>query len=427
MFKSATRQPAERLGGPFAPTSERLEAAIEQIALAGDESGSAVSPAARRAAFAQYEALPIPGTRPARGWRHDYAKLSFAGLQWEPNPEVLRVAAPRDERALAEPLGGAKRTRPEVDVPWSRMFEPFAADKFAQLAIAFQNCGAYIYVPEGVVLEEPIQLVFSSPQIEPYAQALFPQIVVVLGKGARATVLERHLGEGQPFLCGIVAAHLADGANLEYGVVQNASEEARLFVYRNALCQKGATIRWHLAELGGMLARSVVAATLDGHGAHAQTAALFFNTRLQHADLTTTTDHAAGATSSQTIVRSAATDRGQGRYFGNIVIRKDAHGADASLRDDALLLSRHARIESVPALEIGANDVKAFHGATVGSLDDETLFYVQSRGISRSEAIRMVALAFFEPAITPLPNEHLRDEVRSALDRKLDEATEIDA
>jgi Fe-S cluster assembly protein SufD len=154
-------------------------------------------------------------------------------------------------------------------------------------------------------------------------------------------------------------------------------------------------------------------------GARVQTVALFFSDGAQHVDLESETIHAAGNTQSQTIVRSAGTDRGQGRYIGNIKILADAHGADASLRDDALLLSPGAHIDSVPALEIAANDVRAFHGATVGAISEEELFYAQTRGIPRAEAERMIALGFFEPAVSRFPTEALRDELRRALENKL--------
>ena len=135
----------------------------------------------------------------------------------------------------------------------------------------------------------------------------------------------------------------------------------------------------------------------------------------------------AGNTTSQTIVRSAGTGRGQGRYFGNIKILANAHGAEASLRDDVLLLSEGAHIDSVPALEIAANDVKAFHGATVGAISEEELFYAQSRGIARADAERMIALGFFESAVARFPLEGLRDEIRAALERKIVSAGEVPA
>lgn len=452
---------------PFTPTAGTLDAVVAALRAAGTDSGGAVDEARRREAFARFLKLPAPGTRPGRAWKHDYDKLRYEDLSWsserttmptvplrapaaprgEPGPEIDRpalatenagglfhlgatyveptVAAPADGRIIVLPLADGLRAHRDLFAPVHGAVVDWRADRFAALATAFQNCGAFVYVPAGIVLDAPIQLVFANSAAQD--EAVFPHVVVVLGAGARASVIERHVGEGEPLICGIVEAHLGEGAQLDYAAIQQAGDDARVLMARGARCERNAAIRWHLAELGGTLARSTVDAQLDAPGAHAQTSALFFNTGTQHVDLTTTVDHRVPNTTSDTVVRSAATDRGQGRYFGNIVIRKFAHGSDASLRDDALLLSKRAHIDSVPALEIAANDVKAFHGATVGSLDETALFYVGSRGIARPEAVRMIALAFFEPAISRFPGEALRDEVRTALDRKIDDATEIDA
>ncbi|BDE05737.1 Fe-S cluster assembly protein SufD [Vulcanimicrobium alpinum] len=459
---------------PFAPTRPTLDAAIDALDALGSAGGGAVDAQARRDAFARYEELPVPGMRPGRGWKHDYAKLAFDDLTWasgrrEQTISPLAALAVRGaERAVARDdasleivvdrpaletanagglvhLGAVYLDAP-VDAPDSRVVvlpladarashgELLAAvlhrivdprgDRFAALAAAFQNCGAFVYVPDGVVLDAPIQLVFANSEARD--EAIFPHIVVVLGRGARATVIERHLGDGAPFVCGIVEAQVGERAQLDYVTVQQLDEQARIAFTRSARCERDGAIRWHLAELGATLARTVLGAQLDAEGANADTSALFFNTRLQHVDLQTSTIHAVGNTTSDTVVRSAATDRGQGRYIGNIVIRPKAHGSDASLRDDALLLSKRAHIDSIPALEIAANDVKAFHGATVGSLDEDALFYTSSRGIARPEALRMITLGFFEPVIGRFPSEALRDEVRSALDGKIDDATELD-
>jgi Fe-S cluster assembly protein SufD len=444
----------------FAPTAQTLEDAIATLARDG-EHGGVVAATVRREAFARYDELPIPGTKPGRGWRHDYTKLRYDELTWSSRRGTLPtapvrsadvnaavdspalatdnagglvhlgatyLAAPQsaaaDPRVVVVPLADALREHGAVLAGVHGAIVDWRNEKFAALATAFQNCGAFVYVPDGVVLEAPIQLLFSN--VEPQSEAVFPQIVVVLGAGARATVLERHVGEGEPLICGTVEVQVGVGAQLDYVVVQQAGESARLFMHRGGRCERDAAVRWHLAELGGTLARSTIDARLGGEGARGETSAFFFNTGSQHVDLTTTTDHAVGNTSSDVVVRTAATDRGQGRYFGNILIRPKAHGADASLHDDALLLSQRAHIDSVPALEIAANDVRAFHGATVGSLDEEALFYAQSRGIARGDAMRMIALAFFEPAIARFPTEALRDEVRTALDQKLDDATGLD-
>ncbi|HZT11904.1 MAG TPA: SufD family Fe-S cluster assembly protein, partial [Candidatus Baltobacteraceae bacterium] len=132
-----------------------------------------------------------------------------------------------------------------------------------------------------------------------------------------------------------------------------------------------------------------------------------------------TVSHEVGESQSRTLVKSAAAGQGQARYLGNIRIAPHAQATDAALRDDALLLSKRAHIDSVPALEIAANDVKAYHGATVGALDEEQIFYMTSRGIERQQAETMIALGFFEPAIEHFPANALREEVRAALRAKV--------
>jgi len=425
----------------FAPTAAGLDAAVAVLANAGERSGGVLDADERRAALTRYETAMLPGGRPSRGWRHDYAKLRFDELRYTSDrvaiPESTGALVHRGATVLTAPGSVVSDSRvtvlPLADAARDERFralipaldEGAQADKFAALATAFQNCGAFVHVPAGVVLDTPIQLVFA--QAEPYADAIFPRIVVVLGEGARATVLERQIGEGAGLVCGVVSAQLGANAELDYAAIQQLGEEARVLMYRSAHTGAAAKVRWHLAELGATLARTVLGTHLEAGGADTECDALFFNTGFQHVELTTNTEHAVGNTHSSTIVRTAAADRGQGRFFGNITIRPHAHGSDASLRDDALLLSRRAHIDSVPALAIAANDVSAYHGATVGSLDQDALFYAASRGIARPDAVRMVALAFFEPAIARFPGDALREEIRTALDDKIDAATEIDA
>jgi Fe-S cluster assembly protein SufD len=276
-----------------------------------------------------------------------------------------------------------------------------------------------------VVLDAPIQLLWMYRGGQ--AEAVFPHIVVILGEGARATVIERHVGEGDAFVCGIVEASVGAGAQLEYVAVQQMGDGARIRMTRTARCERDAQVGWHLAELGSAHARTMLDAHLDARGACAEISALFLHTGVQHMDLASMVDHRSAHTRSSTVVRGAATDRGRGRYVGTVRMREGAGGSDGSLRVDALLLSKHAHIDTKPELEIRANEVSAFHGATVGSLDEEALFYVGTRGIARAEAVRLIALAFFEPAVVRFPGAALQDEIRTALDRKIDEATDIEA
>jgi Fe-S cluster assembly protein SufD len=182
---------------------------------------------------------------------------------------------------------------------------------------------------------------------------------------------------------------------------------------------RDARVAWASAELGASLSVTDLGITIEEPGVDAKIATLFFPTGAQHVDIVSSVDHRIGDATSETLVKSAASGRGQGRYLGNIRIAAHAQHSDASLRDDALLLSKTAHIDSIPALEISANDVKAYHGATVGALDDDSIFYMTSRGIDREAAERMIALGFFEPAIDRFPTESLRDELRAALQAKV--------
>ncbi len=382
--------------------------------------GSIPSPA-RYDALARFEEMPARvAVRGGRTWKHDLAKLDLSGVPAfsATGPalslESLSVEA-RHKGVTIDHFGHARERHREA---FERAFGAAVDtrdDKFASLALAFANEGVFINVPAGVALDEPLLIGYEGREA-----ALFPYTLVALGAGARATIVERIASiEGAPLVCGIVELVLAEGATLGYSVDQRANANTRLLMTRRALLGKDAVLSASFAELGGLHAVSRFRALEAEPGGRVETVALFFSDRNQHVDIETETIHAAGHTQSETIVRSAGIDTGQGRYLGNIKILADAHGADASLRDDALLLSAGAHIDSVPALEIAANDVKAFHGATVGAISEEELFYAQSRGIAREDAERMIALGFFEPAIARFPSDALRAELRTALEHKL--------
>lgn len=288
--------------------------------------------------------------------------------------------------------------------------------KFGALATAFAQLGAFVYLPQDVASDVPIAIVYDVPR----GATAFPYTVVLAERGARGTIVERcRGGEGGASVFGATEIVTGENSDVVFTGVQELDESARIFQTRMAVPGKDARITWAAAELGAALTVSDVSVSIVHHGVEAHTTALFFPHAGQHVDMISSVDHQVGDTTSETIVKSAAADNGQARYLGNIRIAPLAQGSNASLRDDALLLSDKAHIDSVPALEIGANDVKAYHGATVGALDADQIFYMQSRGIERNAAERMIALGFFEPAIERFPTNALREELRAALQAKL--------
>jgi Fe-S cluster assembly protein SufD len=287
--------------------------------------------------------------------------------------------------------------------------------KFSHLTIANAGLGAFIHIPADVAIDDPIVVTYRAAA----GEAIFPHTVVYAERGSRATIIERIETGAGAFVCGISEIVTESHADITYAAPQTLPTDARILFTRAAKPGADARVAILTADLGGGLAITDIAIAIEHAGIDANVATLFFPNGTQHVDVANSVDHRVGHTTSDTIVRSAATGHGQARYLGNIRIAPQAQGSNASLRDDALLLSEHAHIDSIPALEISANDVKAFHGATVGALDEDALFYMTSRGIEREAAERMIALGFFEPVIDRFPTQALREELQALLQGKV--------
>lgn len=351
--------------------------------------------------------------RPGRFWKVDLDSLDLGAIR-PAAAQPPQISTPVNASVVACDFELAVQSHTDlVNRAFGSAVDP-RASKFAALAAALRNTGAFVYVPADIAVDVPIEITYDAA-----SGALFPYTLVVLERGAQCTVIERLTGVSGTFMCGITEIVAAPGAAVTYAVEQQLPFDARVLFTRAANPGKDARVKWALAELGAALCVTSVDVHMNEAGAHADTAAFFFPCGDQHVDLVSNVDHNVGESSSETLVKSAAIGKGQGRYVGNIRIAAHAQGTQAALRDDALLLSEKSHIDSVPALEIAANDVKAYHGATVGAIDDEQIFYMTSRGIDRQSAERMIALGFFEPAIEHFPTLALRERLRSALEAKL--------
>ena len=269
-------------------------------------------------------------------------------------------------------LTTAAREHPEL---LARAFGATSAvsTKFGALAGAFAQLGAFVYVPAECASTEPVEIAYEAPA----GASIFPYTVVLAERGSAATIVERCEGADGAFVCGVAEIVTEAGADIVYASCQQLAPTGRALFTRAARPGRDASVSWHCAELGAALAVADLSIAVENPGATAGVTAVFFPNHSQHVDVVSTVNHAVGDSTSETIVKSAGVDSGQARYLGNIRIAPGAQGSDASLRDDALLLSEKAHVDSVPALEIGANEVKAFHGATVGAIDAEQIFYMQ--------------------------------------------------
>lgn len=371
-----------------------------------------VGAAERREALERFFSQSSGREKPGRFWRVDFEAIV-------PGARATKLALEtrienRDASIIVCDLVTAAREHPQL---FTRAFRAtgVAASKFGALTEALAGAGVFVYVPADHACDDPVVISYHAPA----GAAIFPWTVVLAERGARVTIVERTTADTSALIVGATEIVSGDHADVTYAVLQQTSNEARAIFNRRARPGRDGRTAWAIAELGGALAADDISVAFEEPGAEAHITALFFPCGSQHVDVVSTVEHQAGEANSETLVKSAATERGQARFLGNIRIAPHAQGSDARLRDDALLLSTTAHIDSIPALEIGANDVKAYHGATIGAIDAEQIFYMESRGIERAAAERMIALGFFEPAIKYFPSTGLRDEIRAELAAKL--------
>ncbi len=366
----------------------------------------------RAAALDRFRTTPSGREKAGRYWKVDLDAVDPGALRFDENAPVA-IENP-DSRAYAADLATARVERPN-SLADALGKTSATVGKFGALTRACSRLGAFIHVPADVAVGAPIVVTYRIPP----GAAVFPHTVLYAERGARVTLVERFEGGQGSFVSAVTEIVTQERAEVEHAAVQSLESGARAFFSRSALPGRDSRIVWNDAQIGADLAVVALDIDVERPGVEADINALFFPTGNQHVDAVSTVAHAVGDSRSHTLVKSAASGRGQARYLGNIHIAKNAQGSDASLRDDALLLSKDAHVDSIPALEIAANDVKAFHGATVGALDAEQIFYMGSRGIPEGEAERMIALGFFEPVVERFPGEALREELREALRSKL--------
>jgi Fe-S cluster assembly protein SufD len=390
-----------------------LPSTLERLAVPKNLDESILNHARRQELLDRAFELRSGRERPGQFWKIDLDALDFSPLTIAA-PSSPRISDPNKPGVIACDLATAAQKHAQL---FSRAFGIGTGAlnyKFAALATALCNAGAFVYIPADLAVDEPIEITYAVTD-----GALFPYTLVLLERGAHCTIVERVEGRERATVCGVAEIVCAENASVTYAAEQTLPADAQSIFTRVAAPGKDASVTWCVAELGAALAVTSVDVLIDNPGVQAQLNGFFFPSGEQHVDLVSTIRHNVGESQSETLIKSAATGRGQGRYVGNIRIAKHAQGTAASLRDDALLLSPKAHIDSVPALEIGANDVKAFHGATIGALDENVIFYMESRGIARDAAEKMVALGFFEPVLERFPTSALRDRLRLALEAKI--------
>ena len=305
-------------------------------------------------------------------------------------------------------LQQAMKARPELVESTLGRLVNFENNTFAALNTAFLQDGIVIHLAKNCVVEQPIHLTFlESGQ----GHMSFPRILVVAEQHSKATIVETHqsVGEQADFTVAVSEFAVADETRLDHYRVTDVNKQSFHFVTQHARLARGSNFRSHAFTLGGSLVRNDLFAYLGAENIECTLNGLYTVDGSRLIDNHTTIDHAMPHCNSHEVYKGIITDKGKGVFNGKIFVRQDAQKTDAKQTNQTLLLSPDATIDTKPQLEIFADDVKCTHGATVGQLDPEMLFYLRSRGLSKNEAQSILTYAFANDIIGRVEVPALRD------------------
>jgi Fe-S cluster assembly protein SufD len=315
------------------------------------------------------------------------------------------------------PLAVALTEQPEpLRFALASRYRRGAADAFAHLNAALAVDGVVLRIADGIDVAKPLHIVHISSGAQPDT-SWHVRVLVEAGKGARADIVEQFVSAGEGNQLGTVVADylVREGAQLGVVLLQAASTATTLVRRGHVRLEAKASATVHALEVGGALVRHELTAELAGDHARFDSRGVFALDGRQHIDTQLEVRHNARDTASDALWRGIANGRSRGVFRGAIVVAEGADGSDASLSNKNLLLSGSAEIDTKPELEIYADEVKAAHGATIGQLDERSLFYLRSRGIPLAQARSLLTLAFCRAALESLPNEALREHLGDLL------------
>lgn len=317
---------------------------------------------------------------------------------------------------LAQALRG---DNPRAIAVLGRRFDGIA-NIFARINTAFATEGALITVEADAAIDTPLHLVFVGTAVE---SELIGNLrhVLELRENAALTVVEHHRGSGnhRNLANHLLHAHLKPGSRLTHARVQAEAIGASVIARTEAVLASNTCYRRLDLELGASLSRHELNVSLQGDGAQAIAGGVLLADGRRHLDTRLGIEHIAANTRCELPWRGIAAGRGRAVFHGGIVIRAGADGSDAQLSSRNLLLSEQAEIDSQPVLEIHADEVKAAHGATVGSLDDNALFYLRSRGLPEAQARTLLTAAFCREVLDVLADDALTQQLAPLLDATL--------
>ena len=435
------------------PTEKEFTFTPDMIPAMGDPGVQSVVQAYRMAAWEAYQRLPLPTTSD-EPWRRTDLRFMKAGnfRKYQPDmdhgdllpvPESLLHPVADQEHGgqviltsagvqaylsndlarmgvVLTDLLTAEKEHPEIlEKILGKIVRP-EEGKFAAMAAALADRGVLLYVPRGVKVEQPLHSIFWGPGID---LALFSHILVYIDDGASATYIHENASnteaEGQTLHAGIVELYVGEEAHLRFVELQSWGEHVWNFSHERAVVSRNGNLDWIFGAVGSHLTKNFSDLNLVGQGASGRMSGFYFTDGIQHLDHDTQQNHLAPNTTSDLLFKGALKESSRSVWQGMIYVAKGAQKTDGYQANRNLVLSKKARADSIPGLEILADDVRCTHGATVGKIDAEQVFYLRSRGIPYAEAERLIVEGFFDPIMQRIPFDGVRSRFQDAIADKM--------
>ncbi|NKB75965.1 MAG: Fe-S cluster assembly protein SufD [Gammaproteobacteria bacterium] len=310
------------------------------------------------------------------------------------------------------------RQRPESIQTYFDIDHAEESNGFTELNRAFSKDGAVIELQAGVCLEKPLELLFLSFGDEALAQS---RNLIVAHEGSKATIIERYVSAetGYSLTNNLSEVVLDKKSEIDYYLVQTQSRDAYQVSGIWVTQASDSRFSCRTITLGGILVRNEIKIRMLGEGAHCDMFGLYSLSGKQHVDNHTTVVHGAPNCTSNELYKGVLNQRSRGVFHGRIKVEQDAQKTDAKQSNNTLLLSRDAEIDTKPQLEIYADDVKCSHGATIGQMDEVSLFYLRSRGIDESDARSLLTFAFVNDVLREVGIDSLKESLESILSSQL--------
>ncbi len=291
--------------------------------------------------------------------------------------------------------------------------------KFAALASALAQNGILLYVPKNVEVDYPLHSVLWGPGVD---LAHFSHLVIYVEDGASVTYVHEAASPdeiGHAMHAGVVEIYVGKGANLRFVELQSWGRHIWNFSHERARVERDGNLDWIFGAVGSRLTKNFSDLDLAGEGAQGRMSGFYFTDGSQHLDHDTQQNHLAPHTTSDLLFKGALKGKSRSVWQGMIYVAPGAQKTDGYQANRNLVLDEQARADSIPGLEILADDVRCTHGATVGKLEQEPLFYLKSRGIPQREAEQLVVEGFFDPIMQRIPFEGVRERFQQAIQDKL--------